>query len=228
MGDIRGQLEQGGLAEGAGIYTHGVVDRQTAGGLGLERIEPAAQITAKGQMAAGTHEGGVSGHQRVVGAVQLGDMAADSRVMDRLRVGARLGQDITRLEDGIGFVVAAVCIERADDGKTVEHGSQLGQVLTHLNAGQASAGDSKGATVLDRPVGFGVEGIDVAGTTGQPEQYDTFAGSLSRGHPLGLASHEVGQGQPADACQASLQKITAGTNHQPLAGARVQELEGMV
>src|SRR5438874_10777087 len=54
------------------------------------------------------------------------------------------------------------------------HGRLLGQMLADDRAGELGRDDRKRPAILQRPIGLGVPGVDVAGTAGHPEKDDAL------------------------------------------------------
>ena len=85
------------------------------------------------------------------------------------------------------------------------------------------------APVLERPVGLGVPGVDLAGAAGHPEEDDRLVprgGPARRGRP-GPASEEVGQAQSRHSRQPGLEHVPATRDDQALALPRVQAGKGV-
>ena len=113
------------------------------------------------------------------------------------------------LEDLVRLVVAVPGVHRADDRELVEHRRLLRQVLAEQDAGQPGGDDAERAAVLERAVGLGVPGVDLAGAAGHPEQDDGLA-SPDRPARLGGAgpvAEQVRQAQPGQARQAGLEQL---------------------
>ena len=72
-------------------------------------------------------------------------------------------------------MVTELGIHASDQRKTIEHRSLFGQVFADEGAWQGCAGNAKGATILDWPIGFGIPRVDLTWTTGHPQEDDTFA-----------------------------------------------------
>ena len=110
---------------------------------------------------------------------------------------------VGRLEDLVRLVVAVPAVHRADDRELVEHRRLLRQVLAERDAGQPGGDDAEGAAVLERAVGLGVPGVDLAGAAGHPEQDDALFPRIGRPASDARARHRSRSGRLSPARPAS-------------------------
>src|SRR5262249_32188895 len=90
--------------------------------------------------------------------------------------------------------------------------------------------DAERAAILERSVGFGVPGVDVAGAAGHPQEDDagTSPDGLSRSRRRGTLPEQRRHGQSRDAGEAGLEQVAPAEQDQPLAIERVEGREGVL
>ena len=158
----------------------------------------------------------------------LGDERGDRRIHLGFGIGAGFGRHVPRLHDGVGFVVAAATVDRADNRHLIEHRRLFGQVLAELDAGQFRIDRGKGAPVGVGAGRFGIPGIDVAGATGHPEQDHAFASGSDRLLSCrGACSEQTRKAQPRQTGHARLEHSAAIRHEQSFTRTTIQVGERM-
>ncbi len=145
------QLEDVGAGHLSGVVADQVIDRQSHGLVGDERIVTLAQVAGESQMRPRLHERHIGRHGRVIGAVHLGDDRGDRRIFVAFGIRARGRRQVGGLKYGIGLVIALQRVDRTDDRELVEHGRLFGQMLADHHAGQLRLNRGERAAILQRP-----------------------------------------------------------------------------
>ena len=211
------ELEEIGLRVAAGVDADVGVDRQPRGLVGDERVVLLAQVAGEGEVRARLHERHIGRHGRVVRPAILAIDRADRRDTCALRGLVRgSAVEVAGLEDLVRLVVAVAGIDRANDRELVEHRRLLGQVLAEEHAGQPGGDDAERAAVLQRPVGLGVPGVDVARPAGHPEQDDALAPASGRPASAARARSRSSSGtlspaMPARPALSMLRRLTTAS-----------------
>ena len=168
--DALGKLEQVGTRDLPGVIARVVIDRQLAGLVGNERVVLLAQPATNGQVPGMPLETNVRRHARIVGTVVLGNKRADGRIHPPVAIAARGGLAVTCLESHVWFVITLVSIHGPHDSELVEHRRLFGQTVTDDDARLGGLDHAKWTTIVVRSVGLGIPRVDMAGTTGHPQQ----------------------------------------------------------
>ncbi len=140
----------------------------------MEGIVLLTERTAESDMRARSIKADVGRQARLAHAAFLRDHRSNRRVGIGLGIDPRLSFEVARLKDHVGFMVALLGIDRANDSELVQHGRLFGQVLADLHPGQFGRDHTEGATVLIRPIGFRVPSVYLTGAAGHPQKNDTF------------------------------------------------------
>ncbi len=105
----------------------------------------------------------------------------------------------------------------------------FGRCSQNRTPGSLRGDDAERTTVLERAVGLGVPGVDLAGAASHPEQDDGLA---APDRPAGLrgagpVTEQARQAQPGQARQAGLDQVAAAGDNQALPLQRVEVGEGV-
>ena len=141
-------------------------------------------------------------------------------------IDARGGFQAAGLKDLVGLVIAVAGVDGADDGKLVHHGCLPGQMFADGDARHARGDRREGPAVLDRPIGFHVPHVDVAGPAGHPQQDDALApGWLTVSRRLGPLLEQTRQRHPGQPRQARLEHVAPADESQAFPGQGIEIAE---
>ena len=183
-----------------------------------------AQVTGVRDVRARLHERGIGRHAVAIRAVMFGDDRADRRIHVALPIDPRLGLQVRRLENLVGFMIAVAGIDAADDRELVQHRRLLRQMLADHHARQLRLRHAEGPAIFERLIRLRVPRIDVARPARHPEKNDALAARrgascLSR---LAAGPQQIGKRQPGQSRQAGFQHAAAAGDDQSLPRSRVE------
>lgn len=148
----------------------------------------------------------------MIGFAMFSDDGPDGGIVFGIGVGAEFGVEVTGLKDAVGFMVAKAGIDGANEGEVVHHGGLFGEVFADGDPWDLGFDGLKRAAVIEGAIGFRVPGIDMAWSTGHPEEDDAFGrlGGLLLGEGRMLMLQPSREGKASESVEAGFEHIAAG------------------